>query len=676
MKQPQKPARLYREMRMEVMPPDEEPAEDASGTEQPEDERISVAISSEASVERMDWRTGDTYLEVLGHGEGEVDLSYARDGLPFLLDHNGRVQVGLIEDVTLDADRRIRGKIRAGNHPDAGWAFKDIKAGIRTKVSVGYDPGDQYDQSEDEQGRTVRRYRGWLPMEASSVSIPADYNNAGIGREATPGARPAEPITPAVADQAEERTMSKSEEPTAGPTAAEQREKDLKGIAAVARSFPDEARELLPTWLERGVGADVALAEVEAERKKRAADPMPAGHLDLSDKDRRDYNLAGAILARADAMRGKVISREDSLAVGLVEEADAAIRSRLEKEGNARKASTGIMVPMDMRIDMRSVSEGQRIAAALGQRASVTGNVAGTTSLGGAGVQTTIVGFVDLLRARTRVFQLGARFMPGLTDTIAFVRQLTANTFSFPGENPSTEMSLTAATIEQFTMSPKIGMAGTSYSRRMLAQGNASFDVNSFVMNDLNAIIAIGIDYNAVSGPGTNAPTGIRGTTNVQNKTLGAAGAALAWADLVAIETLIGTANADIGTIGTLTNPNVKGKLKTTLKNTTAGSAYLWESGPNFNGQMADTLNGYNAQVSTSIPNNLTKGTSTTVCSALVFGVWDQCVVGEWGGAAELLVNPYTYSKQNVIEVTATLGIDVGVLQPTAFVKIEDILTA
>lgn len=669
---PQKPQRYYRDMQLEVLPREMDP-----GAEEPDqDERIPVAISSEASVERFDWMTGERYLEVLGHGAGEVDFSYTRDGMPFLLHHDTRIQIGLLEEVRLDADRRIRGLLRAGNHPDAVWAFADIRAGIRKKVSVGYDPGETYDQSEDENGQRVRRYRGWLPVEASSVAIPADYANAGIGRDATPGAPPILPITPAVAEQAKERAMSDIETPPAGPSAAEQQKRDLKALGAIARSFPDEARDLFPSWIERGLAPDQALEEVEAKRKAAAPAPVPSGYLDLSDRDLKKYNLAGAILARADSMRGKSVSREDGLSVGLAEEVDTAIRDRLAKEGNLRERRGGLMVPMDVRLDMRSVSAGQRIAMALGERASVTGNIAGTTSLGGAGVQTSIVGFVDLLRARAKVIGLGAQYMPGLTDTIAFVRQLTANTFTFTGENPSTEHSLTAAAIEQFTMSPKIGMAGTAYSRRLLAQGNGSFDVNSFVMNDLNKIIALGIDFAAHSGPGTNSPTGIRGTTGVQNKTLGANGLALTWADLVALESLVEIANADIGTIGCLTNPSVKGKLKNTLKNTTSGSVYLWESGPNIGGVPANTLNGYNAEVSTSIPSNLTKGTNTTVCSALIFGVWDQCVIGEWGGASELLINPFTYSKQNVIEVTATLGIDVGVLQPTAFVKCEDILTS
>lgn len=472
-----------------------------------------------------------------------------------------------------------------------------------------------------------------------------------------------------MADEAEAAAAAQA----ATVSASEQREKDVKKLVGYTKDFPEEARELLPSWLERGVAPDQALMEIEAKKREKAkAAPATPGFLDLTEKDRKRYNIAAAISEIAEAQLGRrpVQKAEES---GLVFEADEAIRAGLAKTGNVRKPGAGILMPLDMRIDLASASRGAQIAMMF-QRASVTGNIVGTSSLGGAGVQTSLVGFIDLLRARTKCFQMGVRFLPGLTDTIGFVRQLTANTFSWTGENPSTELSLTAATLEVYTMSPKIGMAGSAYSRRMLAQ--SSFDVNSFVLNDLNIITSIGIDTAVHSGLGSsNQPTGIRATSGVQSKTLGTHGAALAWADLVDIERLVAVANADIGTIGFLTNPNVRSKLKQTQKNTSAGAPYLWESVANMGLQPIDNLNGYQAQITTGIPSNLTKGTNTTVCSALIYGVWDQAKVGEWGGCAEIIVNPFTYAKQNVIEITSTMGIDVGVDQPTAFLKVEDILT-
>jgi HK97 family phage major capsid protein len=155
---------------------------------------IRLAISSEAAVERMDWATGDIYLEVLDHGLGGPNLEYVRDGIPFLLDHDLRNQIGLGTTPELGADRILRTEVVPGNHPDAGWVFADMAAGIRRKVSIGYWPGDTYTETRRADGMRIRRYRGWTLFEASSVAVPADYA-MGIGRGDKPMDEETRPIT-------------------------------------------------------------------------------------------------------------------------------------------------------------------------------------------------------------------------------------------------------------------------------------------------------------------------------------------------------------------------------------------------------------------------------------------------------------------------------------------------
>ena len=147
------------------------------------DQRLQIAISSEASVERYDWMSGERYLEVLDHTAARgPDLTYARDGLPFLLDHDLRKQIGLLEDVRVSADGMVRGLLVQGSHPDAEWVVADMRAGVRKKVSIGYWPGDTYTQEKASKGTVpLRRYTGWTLYESSSVAVPADYD-VGVGR--------------------------------------------------------------------------------------------------------------------------------------------------------------------------------------------------------------------------------------------------------------------------------------------------------------------------------------------------------------------------------------------------------------------------------------------------------------------------------------------------------------
>src|SRR5689334_18259900 len=114
---------------------------DSLATREPDDERIPISISSEEPCDRMFGR------EILVHTRSAIAMDYARDGLPFLADHEGNRQIGLVEDVALRPDGKLGGFLRQGNHPDAGWYFKDIESGIRKNISVGYRV-DEWDVEE------------------------------------------------------------------------------------------------------------------------------------------------------------------------------------------------------------------------------------------------------------------------------------------------------------------------------------------------------------------------------------------------------------------------------------------------------------------------------------------------------------------------------------------------
>jgi HK97 family phage major capsid protein len=400
------------------------------------------------------------------------------------------------------------------------------------------------------------------------------------------------------------------------------------------------------------VSPDQALREVQ-QKIRDAQKPVvtPPGFVDLPAKDERQYSIVRAINAAIGARSGAVDPWKDA---GLEKEVSHTIANRSNRQ------TSGFFLPLNIGVDVTA-------ARRLAERAAVTGNVAATASIGGAGVQTSIVGFIDLLRARTQVVSMGAQMLTGLTDTIQFTRQLAANNFNWAGENPTSANALSAATLESFTMAPKVGMSSTAYSKRLLAQ--FSFDVNAFVMNDLTAVNAIGVDQAALFGTGANEqPKGVRSVTGVTLQTVASNGAAASWADLVLSETNVANANADIGTMGWLVSPKVRGKWKTTLKSTTAGSLYLWSEN--------NTVNGYRAEVTTQIPDNTTMGTSTTICSTPIFGVWSELLIGEWGGALDVVVDPYTYAQQNMIQIVTSLMVDVGVRHPAAFNVALGVLTS
>lgn len=265
---------LFRDFTMRVEP---RTREDGSAEQT---EEIDIAISSEEPVLRYDWRTGAMYNEVLDHTAKSVDLTYVKDGIPFCLDHWLTKQIGIGEAVRVDGDKMLRTTVRQGSHPDAEWVFKDMRSGVRKKVSVGYDPGDEYVEVKAKgDGPPTRRYTKWMPYEVSSVTVPADYG-VGVGRSA-PGALPVTEAAPTA--HTEERTMS-AENPSGavaapaapvapvstGPT----REQQLALLAQQHNRSTD-----LIQWIAEGRTVEQVKDQILSEMSERskATPTVPAG---------------------------------------------------------------------------------------------------------------------------------------------------------------------------------------------------------------------------------------------------------------------------------------------------------------------------------------------------------------------------------------------------------------
>ena len=127
-------------------------------------------------------------------------------------------------------------------------------------------------------------------------------------------------------------------------------------------------------------------------------------------------------------------------------------------------------------------------------------------------------------------------------------------------------------------------------------------------------------------------------------------------------------ANAEPDTLaGYLMNTQTRGKLKTVQRGTNLN--FVWE-----NGSMP--VNGYRVAVTNNVPSNLTKGSSTTVCSSALFSSdWSMQVVGLFG-APDITVDPYSKADTGQVKITLNQFADTANRQPAAFAKIEDVLTA
>lgn len=588
---------------------------------------VEVAFSSETPYERW-WG-----IEVLDNTATAVRLGRLTSGGPLLMDHDTRDQVGVIESVRIDADRVGRAVVRFGKSARAEEVWQDVQDGIRRNVSVGYTIHKAQLVETSDTGADTYRITDWEPLEISLVSVPADAS-VGIGRSAADGGdnpiqilkehrMPAENTNPdaPVDHSAIERAATERANQDATKRAAD--------IIAIGEMFAKQGGERKASEALR---AGKTVEQFRADMLQHmATQPVPTADVGLSDKEARKFSFLRALNAMANPTDRK--AQEEA---AFEREASEAVA---EKQG---RAARGFYVPAEVQRRDLNVTT-----------ATAGGNTVATNLLA--------ANFIDLLRKKMALTGLGAQFLTGLTGNIAIPRQTGGATAYWVAESGAPTES--QAAFDQVTMSPKTVGAYSDISRKLLLQ--SSIDVEGFVRNDLATVLALAIDLAAINGTAAdNQPRGLLATSGIGDVAGGAAGAAPTWANMVELESDVAIANADVGTMGYLTNAKVRGKLKTTSK-VSGQNGFIWEDG---------MVNGYNAAVSNQVPSNLVKGGSGAVCSAIIFGNWSDLIIGQWG-TLDLMVDPYSGSTSGTVRVVALQDVDIAVRHAVSFSAMLDALT-
>lgn len=625
------PSILYRDLSIRV--DDERLAARAEG-----DDRIPICFSSEQPVVRMDWWEGERYLEVLDHSPESVDLAYARDGLPFLVEHTTRDLVGIVEDVTIDADRRGRGMLKPSKSQRGQEIAQDIRDGIRKKVSFGYNPGDTYTQTggEQEGSMPTRRFTKWTPMEVSSVAIPADVT-VGIGRSAD-ARTPASPHVPA--PQARENTMSDKDK------AAQNGAADTNGGGAAAPAAPaagaqrDLAKEYIEirkmcrasnvdakteeSFISRGLNPDQVARELFNRATASGSTLSAPADLGISEGEAREYNFGRALQA---------LVNDDFRDAGYEREVSQQLQKRLGR------STGGLLVP----------------TFGMNTRTTMSAGVAGN---GGNTVPAQMSGsLIELLRNKSVIDRMGPTRLPGLTGTVPIPRQTGAGTAAMQAEVPGAPgVAESNQTFDQVVLSPKNILATQSYSKQLFAQ--SIFAIDALTREDLTTILALLYDLQCLHGAGgANNITGIYAAAGVNAV---AFGGAITYPKLVDMESAIEAGNANLGSMGYVTTPEVKGTAKKTLEFAVNGASKIW-TGTAEEGEM----NGYRAFASNQVAKNLGAGVNE---HGIVFGAFSQALAADWG-AIDVTVDPYTRAREGAVQITAHWLADFNLRHGQSFSK-------
>jgi HK97 family phage major capsid protein len=584
---------------------------------------VALSFSSEAPVERF------FGMEVLDHSPESVDLGRLRNKAPLLLNHDPDDQIGVIESADIN-NGRGEAIVRFSKSAHAQEIFQDVIDGIRTGISVGY---RILEMKLEESKEDLDTYRAmlWQPFEISSVPIPADAG-VGVGRSDVQGDN-LTTITNLKTNK-KERKMEKNDNTPSIDAATVARDAVAadrarsQEIDAIVAKHP-ELKEIGSQFKGNDRSMDefrgVALDSITKNQPKKAA--IEDTKIGMSDKEADSFSIVRAV---------------NALVTGNWNDAGFEREASDSMAGKLGKRAQGFYIPTD--VLMRDLN--------------VT-----TSTAGGHTVSTDLLSgsFIDMLRNKMSVVGLGATMMNDLVGNIAIPRQTGGATSYWVAESGAVTESQPA--FDQVTLSPSTVGAFSDVSRRLLLQ--SSMDVEAFIRNELATTLALEIDRAAIEGSGSsNQPTGILNVSGIGAVAGGTNGAAPDWADIVDLESAVSVDNADMGALGYLTNASVRGKLLQTEKASSTGQ-YIWGEG--------NTLRGYNAAVSNQVPSDLTKGSGTGL-SAILFGNWNDLIIGTWGGI-DINIDTSTGSASGTVRVVALQDVDVAVRHAESFASMQDAIT-
>lgn len=664
--------------------------------------RLQLSVSSEQPYTRYGW--SEDWVEILGHKSGEVDLARLNGGAAVLANHDRwkavgntpLASIGVVERAWIDGNRLMADLIISRREALADLR-QDIADGLVRNVSIGYQINERtllkaYDDQPNEY-----RVTSWTPFEISLVDIPADAS-VGLGRQATeqdapryrvvdlptPGAAGSnllkgKPMNDIVTDPAPVAAPAATRSIELGPDPLTAERARVREISAIGKQH--NMGDVAERAVEAGTSVDAFRAQV-LERLTDAGALRPAEdpHIGMSERDLKQYSFCRALLAAQDPANAAAIAPFEV-------ECSRAAQDKRGDDKHFAGRDTAVTIPVDVLARGMTVNEqmARTVARQLIQRAMQRAKAGGldvshayrdltvgSATAGGNLVATDLLGssFIELLRNSMVLDQLGVTWLRDLNGNVAIPSQTGGATGYWLAESGAPTES--AQTVGQMTLTPHTMGAFTDYSRRLLLQ--SSIDVEMFVRADLAALLGQTLQIGSINGSGaSNEVTGLLNISGIGSVAGGTNGLAPTYDHMVDLESAVANANADSGSLAYLTNTKVRGKLRKTQEFASTNGKPVWTSMAGQRG-VGDVL-GYEAFTTNAVPSNLTKGTSSGVCSAIMFGNWADLVIGMWGGL-DIMLDPYTGATSGTRRVIALQDVDVNARHAASFAAMKDALTA
>ena len=625
---------------------------------------IEFPFSSEEPVNR-----GYLGNEILDHSrEDSIDFSRLNSSAPLLLNHDTSKVIGVVERAWLDVEKKQgRAQVRFANNALGKETLEMVNDKIYRNVSFGYSV-DETEEIDKDSYRVTK----FQPAEISLVSVPADFS-VGVGRakevkeenkkEVTmsnkqessnmQAQRINDDVAAAPVASQTQQTLPKekmTDTPDLSVVRQEERKAERSRITNISALGAQHGCEDLATSLvESGASIDEARAAV---LERIGAKPVETvSQVDMTQEKNIDYKLTTGIRA---ALTGDWSSKE----AGYVRE----LSQEVERSGVKKTTERSFLVPY----------------TALTSRATYA--TSGATT-GGNLVQTDLMAddFIEALRNSSVMMSLGVKALPGLVGDVAIPRRSgVASTYYLSTE--TTAITQAESTFDQVTLSPKSLAALSKFSRQTLLQSTPG--IEELIRTDLTDGLNTAVDLGILNGSGSSGqPTGILNTSGIGSVAIGTNGGAITIETLVDLEEQILIDNGNVSdSMAYVTSAKVLAE----LKKLRAGGSASGDGSFLFNtdisgigrGPTPGAVNGYPLAVTNQVPNNLTKGSSSGVCSAVLMGDFSQCTVGFYGNGLEITVGEDSddFSKA-LTSIRGIISYDVAVRHAQSFAACLDITT-
>ena len=383
----------------------------------------------------------------------------------------------------------------------------------------------------------------------------------------------------------------------------------------------------------------LSIDNAEREEKRQAAIAAAAAGANASkseEKELRNFSLAKLIEARVNNVAVSGLEKE------LIDESANEARSN--------------------GFEVKGTYLSQRVLNAMAEKRMT----AGSATAGGNTIQTDKVGFFDALYAKRVLDQLGVKMLSGLANNVDLTGFSSGVVSSWGTE--IAELASGAPATASRSMTPHRLGSYIPMSNQLLIQNP---QLEAFVIQSLMESIYVAVEAAYINGT-SPAMEGLLNTANIQNVAIGATGGAPSYAKILELVQVLGTANARVEDLKFLINPKVEAKLKQTAIDSGSG-AMIMAYQQYFSGT-PNVIDGKYTAVTSNVPSNLNKSTTTGVCSAIICGEFGKSTIGQFGGM-DLVIDPFTLARNGQTRIVANTYWDCAFEQPAVFGAILDATT-